>query len=273
MNSTWQALAKEAGLAAEHLALGATALGRANYAQKAHYSQAFFALTIGLERSAKLALVVDHAISHGGSFPTARSVRKHGHDLRSLLDFADDIAAQFQSQQVTSDRLPRGPIHNEIVSILTDFADNVTRYFNLDFVTGGSATDVQDPIEAWNDRVIAPVLEKHLSERKARRIRANAEAAAVMMEPFTLVRHHSESGEELNTVFDASLQTGLLNAATPYCRMYVMQIMRFFSHLMSDLTYASHVAQLEEIPSLSEFYRVFNNDDAYFRRRKTWRIE
>jgi len=64
MNETWQALAREAGLAAEHLAIGISALGKANYAQHAYYGQAFFALTIGLERAAKLALVVDHALEH-----------------------------------------------------------------------------------------------------------------------------------------------------------------------------------------------------------------
>ncbi len=62
MNKTWRALAREAGTAAEHLAIGISSLGRANYAQDAYYGQAFFALSIGLERASKLAFVVDHAL-------------------------------------------------------------------------------------------------------------------------------------------------------------------------------------------------------------------
>ena len=43
----WHALGREAELAGEQLALGVTALGRANHAQQGLYTQAFFALSIG----------------------------------------------------------------------------------------------------------------------------------------------------------------------------------------------------------------------------------
>src|SRR5262245_16310650 len=67
MTPIWHAVAREAALAAEHLGSGATILGKANYAHHAHYGQAFFDLTIGIERAAKLAFVVDYALDHGGS--------------------------------------------------------------------------------------------------------------------------------------------------------------------------------------------------------------
>jgi len=75
MTENWIALAREAGLAAEHLAIGATALGKADFARHAHYAQAFFALSTGLERSTKLILVVDHAVENSGAFPPNRDVR------------------------------------------------------------------------------------------------------------------------------------------------------------------------------------------------------
>ena len=53
MTKLWYALQRESSLAAEHLASGVTALGKANYAQEYYLAQAFFALTIGLERCAK----------------------------------------------------------------------------------------------------------------------------------------------------------------------------------------------------------------------------
>jgi hypothetical protein len=53
MNKIWQAIAHEASLAAEHIGIGATAIGKANYAD-AYYAQAFFALTTGFERASKL---------------------------------------------------------------------------------------------------------------------------------------------------------------------------------------------------------------------------
>jgi hypothetical protein len=50
------------------LASGATTIGKANYAQEAYYGQALFSLTTGIERSAKLAFVID-----GHDFMSANS--------------------------------------------------------------------------------------------------------------------------------------------------------------------------------------------------------
>jgi hypothetical protein len=85
MTPTWQALAREATSAAEHMAFGATVLGRANYAQSAYCAQAFFSLSIGFERAAKLALVVDHALQHSGEFPPTRVVRSNRHDAGAVV--------------------------------------------------------------------------------------------------------------------------------------------------------------------------------------------
>src|SRR4051812_11296822 len=123
-NSKWIALAREAGIAAEHLAIGVTALGKANYAQHAYYGQAFFALSTGFERAAKLALVVDYALEHAGEFPTNERVREFGHDLRKLLERVDEIASRREVEY----RLPRSGIHDAIVNVLSDFAKNITRY-------------------------------------------------------------------------------------------------------------------------------------------------
>src|SRR5204862_3248532 len=105
--------------------------GRANYAQHAYYGQAFFALSTGIERSCKLALVVDHAIEHGGKFPDNKSVRGYGHSLKRLLDVVDAMAER-RGLTAPDGRLPREPIHVGIVATLSKFAENITRYYNLD---------------------------------------------------------------------------------------------------------------------------------------------
>lgn len=139
MNEIWQALASEAGLAAEHLAIGASTLGKANYAHRAYYGQAFFALTTGLERATKLALVVDHAIEHNGKFPPHSVLRGYGHNLKQLLEQTDKIAER-RGLTTTENKRPRTAIHEGIVEVLSDFASNITRYYNLDFVTADPRT-------------------------------------------------------------------------------------------------------------------------------------
>lgn len=272
MNEHWQALAREAGLAAEHLAIGATSLGKANYAQTAYYGQAFFALTIGFERATKLAFVVDHALEHRGNFPAHGMLRKYGHNLKKLLEEADEIAERIGLDD-TKDRLPRTTIHEGIVKVLSDFASNITRYYNLDLVTGDPRTAQQDdPIRAWFDLVITPILLEHYTDRQYNKHQRNAQSMAEFLDGHTFVYYHSEQGEVLDTVYEASIQTGMTEFARPYARMYVMQIARFLARLLGELSFASYGRGIETIPHMSDFFAIFNNEDSYFKQRKTWSI-
>jgi hypothetical protein len=271
MNPTWNAIAREAALAAEHLGAGATILGKANYAHHAHYGQAFFSLSTGFERAAKLAFVVDHALTNAGAFPSNEVVRDYGHNLARLLDQVDAIAER-RSLGARA-RLPRTAIHAGIIAVLTDFANNITRYYNLDFITGNPrVAQRDDPTKAWFQAVVAPVLQKHYGPKQQERHRRNAQAISALIQPITMVRHTAETGEALDTVFDASLQTGVTEYAKPYVRMYVLQLVRFVGLLLGELGYAAYGTQLDTIPHLSEFFAIFNNDDDYFLKRKSWSI-
>ena len=276
MDDRFRALQRECGLAAQHIGVGVTSLGKANYAQTAYYAQAFFALSIGFERSAKIALVVDHALSHAGEFPSGHELRRFGHDLRKLLDRADQIKLQRARNTVAvSDCLPRTPIHDAIIGVLNDFARNFTRYYNLDVLTwGAGARSEEDPVRVWHEQVTEPVLAKHWSPAARKRVERNAELADALFRGVARVQHHSESGQELTNMRNASYETGRAKAAARHVRVYVLQIARFISHLMSDLTFAAHANQLPyQVPYMSEFFAIFNNEDAYFRRRKSWSID
>ena len=266
-NSKWVALAREAGIAAEHLAIGVTALGKANYAQHAYYGQAFFALSTGFERAAKLALVVDHALEHDGEFPTNEQVREFGHDLRKLLERVDEIASRRGAEY----RLPRTAIHDAIVSVLGDFAKNITRYYNLDLVTGAPNVQArQDPIREWFDKVMTPVLKQHYRPTKRKAARRRADVIAQMMGDHVSVLYTNERGETMSDLADASMQTAIGRAAEPWVRMYIMQIARFVAMLLSDLGYAG--GSYDSIPYFADFFRMYNNDERYFRERKAWSI-
>lgn len=272
MNETWQALAREAGLAAEHLAIGVSALGNANYAQHAYYGQAFFALSIGFERAAKLALVVDHAIEHNGTFPSHGVLRAYGHNLKVLLEQADEIAKR-RGLSGSNDRMPSTTIHTGIVEVLSDFATNITRYYNLDLVTGDPrTTDRNDPVQAWFESVIIPVLAAHYTTAQQKKHQYNTQLIDQLLGSHSMVIHHSETGDLLDTIYDASFQTGITNFAKPYTRMYVMQIARFLARLLSELCHAALRSRMDTVPYLSEFFAIFNNDDKYFKQRKTWSI-
>ena len=71
---------------------------------------------------------------------------------------------------------------------------------------------------------------------------------------------------------DASLQSAAVEFARPWERIYVLQIARFVGKVMSSLGYAAQGQRLEDVPYFSEFFAIFNNQDAYLRRRKVWSI-
>ncbi|HET8956062.1 MAG TPA: hypothetical protein VFN18_10430 [Solirubrobacterales bacterium] len=268
MNEIWQALANEAETAADHLAVGATALGRANYAERGYYSQSFFALSVGLERSCKLILMLDHAVSEG-DFPSEKKMRRFGHNLSELLDAADEVAGRLQ--QSDEARLPRSEVHQGIVTTLSNFATNVTRYYNLDVLTGASGVEGrEDPIVEWIRRVTQPVLERHYTSRAERGHLENAAAMEAVAGPYMMVRFFTEDGILIDSPGAMSMRMAETEFARRWERMYVLQLARFVGSLLGDLGYLGTATH--EIPHLSEYFGIFRNSDRYFRERKTWSI-
>jgi hypothetical protein len=269
MTENWIALAREAGLAAEHLAIGATALGKADFARHAHYAQAFFALSTGLERSAKLILVVDHAIQNSGVFPPNRHIKAYGHDLAALLRRLDDIAVRLNLRT----RLPNAPIHTAIISILSEFATNVTRYYNLEVLTSApNALAKTDPIQRWHDEVIALVLRLHYKAHQRARDEGQARALNQVFGPFTMVMQTSENKRSINSLYDSSKQGLRVEFAKPYVRLYLLQIVRFVGELAGELGGIAQFQRIEDVPTLSEFFAIFCRPDRYLKSRKTWSI-
>ncbi|MGH3917060.1 MAG: hypothetical protein ACRDTC_27165, partial [Pseudonocardiaceae bacterium] len=232
MNATWRAISHEAALGAEHIAFGATVLGRANYARYAYYWQAFFSLSVGFERTCKLALLVNYAIDHSGQPPRERFVGKYGHDLARLLSSLEEIAIR----RGFDARRPASQVHGDIISILTDFATNVTRYYNIDALEGRSVkSPSDDPVAAWYLKVTEPILAARYRGRRRERDIANAQIMEALMGAFSAVWHESETGEEIDSMYGAAAASSVAKFAKPWERMHVLQIARFVGSVISDL--------------------------------------
>lgn len=162
----WRALGREAELSAEQIATGVTVLGRANHAQTGLYSQAFFGLSIGLERLGKLIIIADHATQHSGSFQTDDDLKQIGHDLRRLLPGCEAIGRTIKPDRSYASR-PTDPIHQAIETTLSQFATK-SRYYNLTYIAG-SAGEQTDPISTWWENVAKRICDRHYSESQWRK--------------------------------------------------------------------------------------------------------
>jgi hypothetical protein len=262
----FQALLREAELVAEHLGIGATALGKAASDRPAKYVEAFFALSVGIERGAKLALSINAALNDG-DYLAERDLRAYSHNMARLLDEADQIR---KDRELGSEPLPDTEIHRKIVSTLTEFATNVTRYYNLEALSAANArVRSDDPIARWHKEVTQPVLRAHYSEAKRRRDLARADATQALYGPSTVVRHLTETGDLIRTVFDLEVSSAEAKAARPWERMYVLQLCRFLGRVLEGLGGRARAAGFP-MPDFLEFFFVFFQPDRDFRRRKRW---
>jgi hypothetical protein len=264
------ALTREAGIAAELLAAGVTALGKANYAQHGWYNQAFFNLSIGLERGAKLSIVVDYALDHAGMFPSNQELKNCGHDIKTLLDRAAEISHRRRAGKEFAD-LPSTPIHKGIIETLTEFAQ-VARYYNLDLLRGRSRAS-GDPLAVWIARVGKPILEKHYSQKQRGRDRQKARKLEDdMSRVVSFIHHHREDGVPLESFESAALHSSETEVIQKYGRLYTLQIIRFLAFLLSDVGKIARRNSVEKLPYFNDFFLIFINQDAVFKSRRTWSI-
>lgn len=267
MNTTFQALVEEATFTKEILASGVTQIRNANYARKGVYFQSFTSLATGLERIGKLCLMLDYYIKNSGKFPDMKFVQHQiGHDLQLLYTKSKDVVNHYSITFCFLNNID-GHLHQEILRILSAFAKG-DRYSNINFLV--TQTRDSDPIFDWYNSVDNALYDLRVSDKKKKTIETNAEIIDRMTSTFTMVRHSSESRNEINSVRDANYSTGMTEAISKYRQLYLLQIIRYWVELLGDLQYRASSINNEEIPYFSEIFAIFYNDDKYFRTRKTF---
>jgi hypothetical protein len=270
LGTGWRAIQREAQLAAEQLALGATLLGRANHAYPGLYSQAFFALSIGFERTGKLIFVSNYAIVHGGIFPSDRDLRDIGHRLEPLLARCEEIGVALNQHREYAHR-PADGIHQAIVQVISSFATRL-RYYNLDHLAGADAQQ-EDPIGMWWRSVVEPILDRHYSKRQRERDEEIGRAMEALIGDSSIVLHSTETGEPIRDVRSYWGRGGATRVAQKYGRFYTLQIVRWLSSLLYELGLEGAYRQrIEPLLGIHEPFTMFYNDDAMLKRRKTWSI-
>jgi len=266
----WRALENEAQLAGEQIATGVTILGRANHMETGLYSQAFFGLSIGLERLGKLIIVADYAIGHGGSFPADADLRKIGHNLQDILSRCEAIGKSVDAQHSYASR-PSDPIHKGIEETLSKFATR-SRYYNLDYITGATGQEF-DPIAMWWAKVAKPICERHYADRQRKKDSNAALFATKHLGGCSLVLSHVEAGTEIDDIGGVFGRTSKTAVVQKYGRLYTLQMVRWLASILGELSFSGAYRQgIEPLLGLKEPFRIFGNDDHYLRDRKTWSI-
>ena len=138
-----------------------------------------------------------------------------------------------------------------IIEVLSDFASNVTRYYNLDLATANPSVITRtDPLQRWFELVVNPICDLHYKEKQRKRHHENALIIDQALSEYALVRHRTRIGEPLDSIYEASKRTGMNETTAPYVRLYVMQIIRFVTRVLSELGHAAQGQRLRDVPYL-----------------------
>jgi hypothetical protein len=267
-----RALHREAALAGELMGAGVTALGRACTAKIAYYPVAFFDLSQGIERAAKLVIVADYMIKHNGALPRDRTLKKTGHKLKELLASVEEITYRTRPGTKYIGR-PADDIHCGIVDILDELA-TVNRYYNLDLLSGHVPNQqIQDPVIAWHTKVGTPILQSHYDDRQQARTEERASMMSGMMDDILFVLRQTEDGSPINDVNSMTVHNDKEAIVQRRGQFYTLQILRWIASTIQSMAFHGvYKLRIEGLLGLDEFFDRFVQEDRLLKSRRTWSI-
>ncbi len=270
----WHYIGRECALVKQLVGSGATSLGRANYAdKKGEYYTAFFGLSVGLERLAKLILVGDYAITNTGRMPPQKEVKKFGHNLSALMDGASEVSTR-RSFKIKYTR-PASTISKKVVECLDAFADaGKGRYANF-AALGDPNLSQHEPIQKWWGEVAELILQHHYYGKPIqKRVEGQAKAVDALMSPFSMVLHIDETGSPMQDVLTASIRTGQNRLVQRYGRYHALTIVRWLSDVYSELARsACYKHNVDPFFGSWEYFSSYRVPDEFLKTRKVWPLD
>ncbi len=228
---------------------------------------AFFGLSVGLERIAKLIIVADYAIDNG-KMPKEQKLRKFGHKLLELVNEVDKISKK-RSLNLKYTR-PNTEISKKILECLDAFADASRGcYANFASLEALNLSN-EDTIKKWWDEVRESVLQKYYYGKAIQeKIETNAEFIHWAMSSNSTVIYTNESGEMMLDIKSASIRTGKNGIVQKFGRFHALTIVRWLSNLLSEIArIACYGHNIGGFFGMNEFFALYTADDILLKARK-----
>lgn len=252
--SVWYLLNNEAATASGLICNGLTLLRKMDFTKNSIQDQAFFLLSIGMERLMKLILIYDYRTINNNSIPDDSYLRKgFGHDLTKLFDKCKSIAAFHNIDTPLID----DPIYQVILNILTDFS-NQSRYYNLNYLSGNFIG--KDCIKHWEVLVNKEIMKRHTN------------ATPPDYEDDIEIKHNPQ--DDINERINKATYINFLNwnkngkyyeEKAKYSMYYTYQLIHYLTTIIYDL------ASQKLMPFINEHFRLFlNTNQEFILNKKYW---
>ncbi|HEY3375337.1 MAG TPA: hypothetical protein VGK02_09770 [Candidatus Aquicultor sp.] len=262
-------LSQEGYITRSCICTGLTEIRKANLDDKGRFYTGFFQLAIGIERLAKLALILDYMVDNKLTSPGEKYVRHFGHDVEGLFFKLKETAEQKGSTTLSGFGLE--PIPSEILSFISEFARK-TRYANLDGLAKGVTE--KEPVAEWHN-ILMKVLKQNVAAEKIAKILAQGAAVANAISPFTII-HAFDLQNNALTVEEWLTVPQLLDNASRYVVYEVTKILRLMIDFTNELAWSAREIDVKNskhtchIPELREFFYFLPDDRSYILRKKRW---
>lgn len=238
-NEQLSLLIKEGYIASTSIGYGLTALTKAGLHAQGEYYQAFFQLTIGLERLMKL-IIIQYFRGKNNMFPNNRIMRGYGHNLLQLYNTILEFDTNINTE-------PDESICLRILSFLSEFAMS-TRYYNLDFLTGKQQT--KNPLFEWTE-IQNEIFEKHFHESQTKRKVSKEIVSFLNDNSYVLVFNvENELVKDAKELFE---KTEKIQRIQGYSVYYVYRIINRLVEVLENTEY-----QYKLYPYLREFFVLFH---------------
>ena len=258
----YKTLEQEAFVIRSCLATGLTELRNADLNEKGRYYSAFFQLAIGIERLAKMALILDHMARNNLQAPGKSTVTGYGHDLQVLVSkVSANVTIPF----------PVDPLCTKVIAFLSEFATGM-RYANLDALASGKPQ--RDPLGEWND-ILQEVVATKIRKSTRRRISEISNSIAKRLEGSALVMASDLAGGPL-TLSSVLSEPSMLDAASKHLVWEVITLLGPLRDAVVETGYAvdsiaaSRDPYGDRVPTLNEFFDFIWVNRPYVLRKKRW---
>lgn len=262
-------LEQEGWITSSTIAAGLTAIRNSNLGDKGRYYTGFFQMCIGIERLAKLALILDHMVDHGLTPPGTTVMRSFGHDLVSLFSKVETMAVRRSYPFVADFAL--SAIQDKMLSFLSSFAKGA-RYANLDALASGA--NQAEPLHDWH-RILQESLTTQVPKAKSMRIEGQSAFIASKMREHTVILAHDLANHPM-TVEDWFSKPRLFDEASKYLTWDLIRLIHPIKEAVVALSEeARQIASPGgrgpvRIPWMHEFYSFLYPDRKYHMRKRKW---
>jgi len=270
LGASFQQFSVEALLASASLRSGLTALNKCKYYDKGSFYNAFFQLSIGLERFFKIIYVVQYMIENDLNKPTYSHLRKLGHDISILHQNAVNVAMKYEKRD--KDKWVLNDEQSAILTMLSEFGKE-TRYYNLNTIVEDKKV-MNDPLEQWN-YILEYCYWKHTSATKRERLSQEVISWAERNRLYGFTHEFGLDGHIMTHV-DQYLLNWKVVKISPCIAWEIISMLQPYYFLLVRLRDTVQLKEQDKgikdslVPYFHEIFPYFLLDRATAKRRRNW---